>query len=256
MSKATPLPLREVPKTRSAAEIEKRYCEEGGKLDELRQRTVAVEQERALRLKSDPDVTAADLSEFDRRKNALAEQLKSGEELVAALADQLQQAHAREWSDKKTKRRADLEKRAATADALYEQLADQLTAVEKTLCLLKELDWEIVAFNRTSNESVGFLQQPEKRIRGHQPALWDDLAKVRRVYPGDGLIEIKVGNLPTEEGPPKPPAPPKAVVPAREQPKFFSLRPPQTDEPPAEERAPSLLHTVHRLAPSDQTEEE
>lgn len=243
-------PPRETPKSRSASEIEKRSAEETARLEELRQRLVAIEQERARRLESDSDITGADLSEINSRASALAEQIKSGEELAAALAGQLDQACEREWAERKTRRRGDLQKRAAAADVLYEQLARELAAFEKTLCTLKGLDREIESFNQTSNESVGFVARPEQRIRGASRPLWDDLAHVRRVYPADGFIRIDVPpNLLVEERRPKPPAPPKIEKRPPLQPvRFFSTRPPQAEEPPVEERAPSLLRTVHRAA--------
>ena len=126
-------PPRETPKSRSASEIEKRSAEETARLEELRQRLVAIEQERARRLESDSDITGADLSEINSRASALAEQIKSGEELAAALAGQLDQACEREWAERKTRRRGDLQKRAAAADVLYEQLARELAQRSKKL---------------------------------------------------------------------------------------------------------------------------
>lgn len=241
---------REAAKPRPTSAIEKDHRDAVGKLTGIRQGITELSAAWDLRVNSGAAITEADISGHKQRKAELERTEADLEQLVIVLGSQLLQAVDREWVERKSKRRRTLDERLPEEKAVYKQLAECLKTAETLCSVVRGFHLEREQFNRTSDERVGYVELPEQIIRGGagiwRRPLWDVLARLPHVYPADGLIEIKVGNLPAEEGPPKPPAPPKAdAPPPRELPKFVTTRPPQTDEPPAEERPFSLARTVH-----------
>lgn len=213
----------------SAAEIEKRLRETQDKHLGLLGRRDALLQERELRKKSDPNITAEVIAEFNRRQAALDQEIADTAELKTAQKHQLNEARDREWIARKQKRKAALEADGKADDALYEEANTLLHALQKNLCKQRTRHIAYENFNSTSDSRVGYLDFPEFRIRHRAPGpggiggygprpLWVELPRIPMVYPGDGVLTIEIDkNLPAEVPPPKPlalddePPPPAAL---------------------------------------------
>ncbi len=189
----------------SSAEIGKRAEAQRSRLSQLSSRKLAVQQERELRKKSDPNITPEIISDFNRREAEIDKEITDTRESVDALETQLHLAGDREWVAVMKKWKSELEADGPRIEKLY----DELDAIQKRwgeiLCELKTADVERRQFDRTTDERVGYVALPEHKIR-HLPKglagngrpyaprpIWDEIARIPSVFPGDGYIEIVIG---------------------------------------------------------------
>lgn len=201
----------------SSAEIGKRAEVQRSRLSVLSDRKLAVQQERELRKKSDPNITPEIISDFNRREAEIDKEITDTRESVDALETQLHLAGDREWVAVMTKWKSELEADEPRLEKLYDELDAIQKQWGKILCELMTADVERRQFSRATDERVGYVAFPEHKVRhlpkglaGNEKAytprpIWDEIVRIPSVFPGDGYIDIVVGAV--RDAPRKPNAP-------------------------------------------------